>query len=33
MDEIKKAVIAYLDLLSEEELYILFLLIRELARK
>ena len=33
MDEIKKAVIAYLDLLSEEELYILFLMIRELARK
>ncbi len=33
MDEIKKALIAYLDLLSEEELYILFLLIRELARK
>ena len=33
MDEIKKALIAYLDLLSEEELYILFLMIRELARK
>ena len=33
MDEIKKALIAYLDLLTEEEIYILFLLIREMARK
>jgi len=33
MDEIKKAIVAYLDLLTEEELYILFLLIREIARK
>ena len=33
MDEIRKALIAYLDLLTEEEIYILFLLIREMARK
>lgn len=33
MDEIRKALIAYLDLLTEEEIYILSLLIREMARK
>ena len=33
MDELKRAVIAHLEMLSEEEIYILYLLIREMARK
>lgn len=33
MDKIKQAIIAYLDLLSEEELRLIYRLIRMLARK
>ena len=33
MEEIKKAIIAYLNLLSRDELKIIYLLIRKLARK
>ena len=33
MEKLKNALIALLDLLSEEEIYILYLLIREMARK
>jgi hypothetical protein len=33
MEDIKRGILAYLELLSEEELYVLYLLIREMARK